>query len=486
MSGFVWRFRGEPSVTQTAPVRLSSAYRAVWRWHFYAGLLVLPVLCLMALTGGLYLFKPEIEAALYRDMAFVPARAESVAPAQWTASAEEALQGRATSVRVGAPGEAVQIAVSGQRGERTAFVDPHDGRFLGSIEGTGVMGVVMQLHSLSLFGRPFNILVEIVAGWAIILVATGIFLWWPRKRDAAVVVPRLSSPSGRPFWRDLHAVTGLYVGAIVAFLAVTGMPWSAVWGDVFLSQMRASGLGRPAAPAAASPWQTPPPAETPVGTGWTLEGAVLPTSTDAATARGGAKHEGHDHAPAAQVPAAAPQTPTGRPVGGLNAVIAAADAGGLARPYTVTLSSDPALAFTVSREVTAAEDARSLYVDADGRVVADFVWSDFGVGARAFEWGIAVHQGTQYGWINRIVMLLGCIGIWLLSVSAVVMWWKRRPKGSFGAPVAPPGPRVRAAVLGIVLPLAVLYPLTGLSLLIAIGVERVIALVRNRPAKAAA
>ena len=27
---------------------MSGAYRAVWRWHFYAGLIVLPVLMLMA------------------------------------------------------------------------------------------------------------------------------------------------------------------------------------------------------------------------------------------------------------------------------------------------------------------------------------------------------------------------------------------------------------------------------------------------------
>ena len=65
-------------------------------------------------------------------------------------------------------------------------------------------------------------------------------------------------------------------------------------------------------------------------------------------------------------------------------------------------------------------------------------------------------------------MLAGCVAIWLLSISGIVMWWKRRPpkiaKGRIGAPEAPPGPRVRAAVLGIVLPLAILYPLTGLSL----------------------
>ena len=47
-------------MTDTPPNGLSAAYRAVWRWHFYAGLFVLPVLMLMALTGALYLFKAEI------------------------------------------------------------------------------------------------------------------------------------------------------------------------------------------------------------------------------------------------------------------------------------------------------------------------------------------------------------------------------------------------------------------------------------------
>ena len=36
-------------------------YRMVWRWHFLAGLIVLPVLAWMAVTGSLYLYKGEIE-----------------------------------------------------------------------------------------------------------------------------------------------------------------------------------------------------------------------------------------------------------------------------------------------------------------------------------------------------------------------------------------------------------------------------------------
>lgn len=52
--------------------------------------------------------------------------------------------------------------------------------------------------------------------------------------------------------------------------------------------------------------------------------------------------------------------------------------------------------------------------------------------------------------------------------------------GEGGAPEAPPGPRVRAAVLGIVLPLAILFPLTGLSLIVALALERAVSLLRRR------
>lgn len=138
--------------------------------------------------------------------------------------------------------------------------------------------------------------------------------------------------------------------------------------------------------------------------------------------------------------------------------------------------SDPALAFTVAHAAQQAQDSRTLYVvGRSGQVKADIRWDQYGVGAKVFEWGIAVHQGHQYGWLNRIVMLLGCIAVWILAISGALMWWKRRPRQSWlGAPPASPDARARATVLGIVLPLAVLYPLTGRSLLFALAIDRLL------------
>ncbi|SJM58738.1 Uncharacterized iron-regulated membrane protein; Iron-uptake factor PiuB [Brevundimonas diminuta 3F5N] len=432
---------------------MSGAYRAVWRWHFYAGVLVMPFLMLLTLTGGLYLFKDEIDHAVYRSIIEVPASAQQADPDQWLAAAAQAGEGRAANVLVpDRADQAVRVRVDQADGaQRTVFVDPHTAKVTGVTAYGGVTETIKKLHSLSLFGGPIgtalNILVEIVAGWAIILCATGLYLWWPRRRVGAVLKPSETDASRRPFWRDIHALTGFYVGGVIIFLSVTGMPWSAVWGDQFMGVMRGTGLGRPPAPAAASPWSHAKPHDAPAGVGWTLENAVLPA---------------HDYG-----------------VASLTRVLDTAQTQDLPRPFTVSIPQSSDLAWTVARQTRKAEDARSLYVDgASGAVKADLRWSQFGVMAKGFEWGIAVHQGMQYGWINRIVMLIGCIAVWLLAISGLIMWWKRRPpslsRRRSGAPTAPPGPRASIAVLCIVIPLSILYPLTGLSLVAALLLDRVV------------
>jgi len=439
------------SLKTKAPDMMSGAYRAVWRWHFYAGVLVMPFLMLLTLTGGLYLFKDEIDHAVYRSMIEVPASSQQADPDQWLAAAARAGEGRAANILVPARADqAVRVRVDQPDGaQRTVFVDPHTAAVTGVTAYGGVTETIKKLHSLSLFGGPIgtalNILVEIVAGWAIILCATGLYLWWPRRRTGAVLRPQETDAGRRPFWRDVHALTGFYVGGVIIFLAVTGMPWSAVWGDRFMGVMRDTMLGRPHAPAAASPWSHAKLHDAPAGVGWTLENAALPA---------------HGHG-----------------VASLSRVLETAREQGLPRPFTVSIPRSPDLAWTVSRQTHKAEDARSLYVDgASGAVKADLRWSQFGVMAKGFEWGIAVHQGTQYGWINRIVMLIGCIAVWLLAISGLIMWWKRRPPSlsgrRTGAPPAPPGPRARIAVLCIVIPLSILYPLTGLSLVAALLLDR--------------
>ncbi|MGB3891189.1 MAG: PepSY domain-containing protein, partial [Priestia megaterium] len=53
------------STIKKSTARSQGLYKAIWRWHFYAGLVFTPFLLILAVTGGVYLFKPQIEERLY-------------------------------------------------------------------------------------------------------------------------------------------------------------------------------------------------------------------------------------------------------------------------------------------------------------------------------------------------------------------------------------------------------------------------------------
>ncbi len=447
-------------------------YRAVWRWHFYAGLLTLPILVILAVTGGLYLFKPEIHQLLYRDMIVVTPRDMAPAPASaLRAAAEAGLQGHVVQLTLPARNDrSVEALVRGADGlVRNAYIDPYDARFLGATDAGGAMQVVRNLHSLALIGPWANALVEIAAGWAIIMVCTGLYLWWPRGAKGGVLTIR-GKPGQRLFWRDLHAVTGMLAGAVIVFLALTGMPWSMVWGARVQQMVALSGLGAP----------QPPPGVTPRFL------LTLPKGARSDHGHGG-QNAGHDHAQHEAVP--------GRPWGlekmpvpqshhtgaaeeiGIDAAAARFDALGMPKPYGLQPPESARGAYAATYTPDQVQNIRLVYLDQySGELISETRFSDYGPAAKVIEWGIAVHQGLQYGEINRFIMLGGCLAILALAVSSLTMWWKRRPKGSLGAP--PRGGQAEIYVIGMIAVVGLLFPLTGLSFLIAVALDLAVARLR--------
>jgi uncharacterized iron-regulated membrane protein len=445
----------------------SSLYRAVWRWHFYAGLLVLPFLILLAVTGGLYLFKPELDHAIYRQMIEVRPGSDMAPVGEAAANVERALRGRVLQVTLSERDDrSLRFLVRVASGEtRTAFADPHDGQFLGSTAYGGVMQLIRKIHSLQQFGFWASSIIEIVAGWAIVLAATGLFLWWPRGRKAGVVTIR-GTPRTRTFWRDLHAVTGAFAATIIIFLAVTGMPWSLFWGDHVQKWATAHNLNRPAPPAAVTPaWMlsaTMPGMNHAAHTGDELRGEALTQEMPWALQQSEIpSSHAHD--------AAAPGI-------GLDGAIARLDALGLPRPFSVQTPESANGAYVGTYTPDRVEQVRTIYLDRhSGAVLGDVGYADYGAAAQAIEWGIAVHQGQQYGPLNRYLMLAGCLSILVLAGSAVAMWWKRRPRGSLGAPPVPEQKGVQIAVLVVMAGVGLVYPLVGVSLAIALALDRIIA-----------
>jgi uncharacterized iron-regulated membrane protein len=353
---------------------------------------------------------------------------------------------------------------------------------LGLTRYGGVMQLIRKLHSLQYFGARASWLVEAAAGWAILLVASGVYLWWPRGEPGGVVTVR-GRPRQRVFWRDLHAVTGIVAGGIVLFLAVTGMPWSDLWGGKVQELATETNTGRPVPPAEVVPdWQlenyVPPPAQE-------RAGGMAPMP-----AMAGHHHHGGEVKPdlpwalekAAPPASSAPRDRT--PIG-VDAAVRAFDAAGIAKPYGVTLPLSARGAYVATYSPPRVQDTRTLYVDQyDGRVLDDVGYARFGPTAKAIEWGIAVHQGMEYGPVNRYLMLAGCIAIVMLVVTSVTMWWKRRPRGSLGVPPAPEERRAYRVLIAIMVVVGIFYPLVGVSFLIACAVELAIVLLRRARAPA--
>ncbi|MNE14594.1 PepSY-associated TM helix [compost metagenome] len=430
-----------------------SFYNLAWRWHFYAGLFVAPFMVLLALTGIIYLFKPQLDPLMYSDLMTVPAGHHSLSADELLQRAQVAYpQGQVSQYLPAVNAErSAQFVVNQAGRELNVFINPYTGTLLGEQDAKdNLQAIARALHGELMVGTVGDRLVELAAGWGIVLVVSGMYLWWPRgKGSAGVLWPRLQS-RGRLFWRDLHAVIGFWGGAFLLVMLLSGMTWTGVWGKQFAQVWNTF---------PAKMWNDVPTSDkeardlnsaTRQTVPWALENTPMPVSS------AHAEHAGHSAAASAP---AAPQV-------SLQQVVDLATERGVVPGYSITLPTTADGVFTIAVFADDPRNDATLHVDQySAKVLADVRWQDYGNVARATELGVMLHEGKMFGPVNQIIVLLICLMILLSAVSGVVMWWKRRPQGSFGVPpLRHDLPKWKTAIV-IVLGLGVAFPLVGASLL---------------------
>jgi uncharacterized iron-regulated membrane protein len=439
-----------------------SFYNLAWRWHFYAGLFVAPFMVLLALTGIIYLFKPQLDPLMYGDLLTVP-------PAEHALSADEQLQRakaaypRGTLSKYLPPADATSSAQfvmhDGSR-EVTVFVDPYRGTVLGTQDAkNNLQAIARALHGELMIGTVGDRLIELAAGWGVMLVISGVYLWWPRgKSSSGVLWPRFTT-RGRVFWRDLHAVTGFWGAALLLVMLLSGMAWTGFWGKQYAELWNRF-------PAAM--WNAVPTSDqqarvlntaTQQTVPWAMENTPMPVSGDHAEHMNhGAMH-------------AAPAAPTIR----LQQVVDLATARKVEPGYSITPPTTAEGVFTVAVFANDPRNDATLHVDQyTGKVLADVRWEHYNGVARATETGVMLHEGKMFGWVNQLIVLLICLMILLSAVSGVVIWWKRRPAGGLGVPpLRHDLPKWKTAMV-IMLGLAIIFPLVGASLIVVWALDRLL------------
>ena len=131
----------------------SGLFRAVWRWHFYASFLVVPVLLVLAVTGLVYLFRFQLEPLLHPDLMKVSAPSDTAIQqpyANQLAGVERA-HPDATVVSMAEPredGRSTVFSVTTEDGAaRDVFVNPYGAEVLGSLDpDRTVSGIAVLLH----------------------------------------------------------------------------------------------------------------------------------------------------------------------------------------------------------------------------------------------------------------------------------------------------------------------------------------------------
>ncbi|MEH3055160.1 MAG: PepSY domain-containing protein [Patulibacter minatonensis] len=532
------------SAPNRAPTRATKLFPAVWRWHFYAGLLSIPVIVLLCLSGIVYLFKPQIDDLAWGGMRSVTPQAQVMSFAEQQRAALAAFPGASVTQVAPPPADdrATEFDLTLSDGaSRRVYVDPYTARVTGDRNpANSLTSLALELHGMLLTNRFLDEggmwgdrIIELAASWSLVLVVTGVYLWWPRgrrrKRDA--LIPRWNANSQRMRWRDLHAVTGVLFSFVTLFFLITGLAWAGIWGSKVWTPLAvklgasypegtydgaSSGkvadlvehgkAGWAAGELSLAPSQMPSlttgaKAQAPAATGPSGGSATDAGGGASAGKPGHAGHEGHlSSAGLSDLTAARPDvsvkgggdghtghahadTITWDPTKGapIDAIVGRAQRLGFKPGYTITYPGDATGSYSVFQFADAdvlpnqsSTDEAVAYLDQYTALpIKQYAFSEFGPLAKATDFGIAVHEGREWGIWSQLLSLVGSLALLLSCATAIVMWRKRKPKG-LGAPRRQPDRRFGAGVVAITLVLGAMFPLLGASIIVLLLLDQVV------------
>ena len=426
-------------------------YFAAWRWHFYAGLYVIPFLIMLAVTGLIMLWVSSV-TELNGERAYVPVGTAILPVSQLQKAAEAAVPGSKATQYIEPMGDGRVAAFAVAVGDDTTgvTVDPYTGAVVETFPWRdGWYDFATDIHGTLLIGDAGDRFIEAAASLGLLLIITGVYLHWPRNGGTWLKSLTLRAGSrGRTFWKSLHGAVGLWVSLVLVIFLISGLSWAGIWGGKIVQA-----------------WSTFPAEK------W--DNVPLSDAT----------HDSMNHGAAKEVPWALEQTPL--PMSGslagttaittevtVDSVAEFARSLGFNRRFQLNLPGDGTGVYTISHDSMSNDGPnpgadRTIHIDQyTGNVLADVRYADYSAYAKMMAWGIAFHEGDLGVW-NLALNTLFCLSILLVSVSGLVMWVKRRPAGAFrlAAPPIPANlPMWKGAVLTALF-VALVFPMAGIALL---------------------
>lgn len=391
-------------------------------WHperYYVAPAATPRLSLSQLTDAVRAYKPEGKIAGIKTYADPTRTVEiSLAGAPGAEQKGEAGLGAGRPKKAGAatPGgetrgeksgegkaskEAGKGGKGGGEGGRgpVVFVNPYTAAVTGELNYRETFFfTIMALHRGMVGGAIGKLVVGVSTLMFLVILGTGLVLWWPASRKA--VQQRLQvkwSGGWKRLNHDLHIVLGFYSALLLFVFAFTGLAWSFEWFNKGIYAVTNSPMERPEPPA-----------------------SVLPAGTVAAATP--------ETVPAADVSAASVAP-------ALSADAALARARTLAPAavyYSLQLPKDAAGSIRVAtlRPGAVYENATDeVYLDQySGGVLKSQTYEQRNLGQRVRGMFKPVHTGSIFGWPSKIVSFVVCLLGVTFPITGTIMWLNRLRK----------------------------------------------------------
>lgn len=437
--------------SDTAPTATAAGklYIIAWRWHFYAGLYVIPFLVMLSLTGLLMLWISWSVGLGAERMSVAPSG--SPKPVSELQSAAEAVVPGGTATKYISPladDRVASFAIDAKGTKTGVALDPYTGEVLHVFAWrAGWYDFANEIHGTLLLGTPGDWLIEIAASLAMVLIVSGLYLHWPRNNAGwrKTLVPQFAA-KGRSFWKSLHSVVGFWISLLLLVFLISGLSWTGVWGSKIVQA-----------------WSTFP-----------AEKWDAPASD--------VTHASMNHGASKEVPWGLEQTPM--PVSGsllgktaikgdvtIDKMATFANNLEFNGRYQINIPASETGVWTISHDSMSNDGPnptsdRTVHVDRiTGNVLADVRFNDYSAYAKAMAVGIAFHEGDLGIW-NLVLNTVFCLSILFVSASGLIMWWKRRP-ASAARLAAPPRPNDlpfwKGAAL-LVIALGIIFPMAGAAI----------------------
>ncbi len=458
------------SQTQTPPKdnaclqstqQTKARYFLAWRWHFYAGLFVVPFMIMLSLTGLVMLFDDEIEQLRYQDVLSVAPLEQALPASQQIAAVKSAYPLAAVTQFISSkqPDIANRVSIRFEDGKSLLIaVNPYTAQVQGEIDRSeSWYELANNIHGTLLIGKSGDFLIEIAASLSILLLVTGIYMWLPTDNASRAGFLKLRVSSGsRVLLRDIHANLGGVLSAVLLLFVLSGLAWAGFWGAKMVQGWNTFPTyytwgEKPQSNLTHASLNHGSEEELP----WNLEHSTLPQSQTQ-------DHSGHHGSEEVSL--------TSHATVSIDQIIEQAKALGFTQ-FKVFMPKSETGVYTVAANsmggdvVDPRQDRTTHFDQYSGEVLVDVTWDDYTLMAKLMAAGVSLHQG-DVSVVNKALNALFCLAFIAISITGVVMWWKRRPVGQqkLGVPTKFQQDTIWKSGLVCLLVIGICFPLAGLTI----------------------